>query len=121
MAPPLGINILLLENLLEWGADQAINTVNSLGWTPILCSDSVDVFNLFVSYGGHPDVVNNLGESGYDELNTSGNNQLVPLPLACYAARKIVDDKIPYLSLDLPFAVQCFVKLHDKEHATQQL
>ena len=104
---------------MKWGADKVINSVNDQGWTPIHCNYSVDLFHLFVSYGCHPDAVTNLGESVYDALNVIGENELVPLSLACYAARKIVADKIPYLSIDLPSPIQSFIKLHDKEHTKQ--
>ena len=112
-------NMLFLEYLLKWGADKVINLVNDLGRAPI--HFSVDLFHLFTSYGAHPDAVTNLGESVYDKLNMTGENQLVPLSLACYAARAIVADKIPYLSIDLPLPIQSFIKLHDKEHVTKQI
>ena len=112
-------NILVLKYLLKWGADKVINLVNALSWAPI--HFSVDLFHLFTSYGAHPDAVTNLGESVYDKLNMTGENQLVPLSLACYAARAIVAVKIPYLSIDLPSPIQSFIKLHDKEHVTKQL
>ena len=110
-------NILFLEYLLKWGADEVINLVDDLGRAPI--HFSVDLFHLFTSYGAHPDAVTNLEESVYDKLNMTGENQLVPLPLACYAARAIVAVKIPYLSIDLPSPIQSFIKLHDKEHVTK--
>ena len=112
--------ILLSDSLLKWGADAAINMMDSFGRRPIHCVKGWLLFQLFVSYGAHPDAVNSFGGSAYDALNFDGNCQ-VPLSLACYAARKIVSEKIPYLVLDLPSAVQNYIQLHDKDHTTPML
>ena len=113
-------DILLIDSLLKWGADEAINMMDNFGRRPIHSVKGRLLFELFVSYGAHPDAVNSFGGSAYDALNFNSDCS-VPLSLACYAARKIVAEKFPYLFLDLPSSIKDFIQLHDKDHAPPML
>ena len=108
--------VLLIASLLEWGADAVINSMDIFGRRPIHCVEDRFVFELLVSYGAHPDAVNSFGGSAYDAFNSKGDCK-VPLSLTCYAARKIVAEKMPYLTLDLPSSAKNVILLHDKDHA----
>ena len=94
--------------------------MDKFGRRPIHCVKGHLLFELFISYGAHPDAVNSFGGSAYDALNFNEDCS-VPLSLACYAARKIAAEKIPYLFLDLPSFIKDFILMHDKDHAPPML
>lgn len=110
----------LVEALISCGADKVINKEDFNGWRPVHCAMEFSKINeeligCLLNHGAHPDAVDSQGRNAFDTFNTGSSANIVgPLPLTCFAARKIVAEQIPYQAVDLPSHVQDFIKQHDQ-------
>ena len=122
----------LINALLQWGADEAINMPDENGTRPIHLAidlanknetddsrDTQELVSPLIAAGVHLDAVNQHGET----IHFMCSNDLVkvvlysngPLPLYCQAATRIVAEGIPYKNVRLPLHIVEHVGLHDRK------
>lgn len=118
----------LIEALLQWGAFKVLDWPDKDGLRPIHVSimtsnvtvmeDFQELVSSLVNNGAHLDAVCTLGRSVYEMCENEPVKCMLrcagPLSLACLAARKIVEDALPYTEIGLPPHITTMVKLHDK-------
>ena len=124
----------LIEAMLQWGADEAINTPDSEGTRPLHAavalgndSEDTDVEELvspLIAGGAHVDAVGQDGCTAF-ELCTNDVVRTVlqscgPLPLFCQSAVKVVSEGLPYGDIGLPSHVVTVIRLHDEAFILQQ-
>ena len=121
----------LINALLQWGADEAINMPDQNGTRPIHLAvrlanqnerensrETQELVTPLIAAGVHIDAVDCQGES----IHYMCCNDLVkivlyssgPLPLYCQAATRIVSEGIPYRDVGLPLHIVDHVSLHDR-------
>ena len=116
----------LINTLLQWGADEAINMPDDNGIRPIHLAidlanlrDTQELVSPLIAAGVHLDAVNRRRET----IHFICSNGLVkvvlysngPLPLYCRAATRIVAEGIPYSDVSLPFHIVEHIGLHDRK------
>lgn len=129
----------LIEALLQWGAYKVLDLPDNCGLRPIHVSvmtsneiagmgDFQELVTSLVSNGAHLDAVCTQGRTVYEMCENEPIKCMLrsagPLSLACLAARKIVEDSLPYTRIGLPSYIAEMVKLHDKEscvHSTMSV
>lgn len=112
-----------IEAVLRWGADQYVNV--SLGpWQnrPLhYCSLKVEVALLLLEFGAHFDAVNRTGRTAFEQHRDGVGavsecfSQFRPPPLACLAAKAILQHKINYQLLTYPSRLKVFIGFHDPD------
>ena len=126
----------LIQALLRWGADAAINVADWNRQRPIhlavkliqkqVSSSSIipqDVITPLVRAGAHLDYVNRDGKTPLD-IYTAGSvvtenfKELLttpgPVSLVCQACITIGAEKLPYLELDIPPHIKVMIRDHDR-------
>lgn len=122
----------LINALLQWGADEAINKPDENGTRPIHLAidlanknentdsrETRELVSSLIAAGVHLDAVNRRGET----IHFMCSSDLVkvvlysngPLPLYCQAATRIVAEGIPYKDVGLPFHIVEHISLHDRK------
>lgn len=118
----------LIEALLQWGAYRVLDWPDKCGLRPIHISirtsnatvveDFQELVSSLVSNGAHLDAVCTQGKTVYEMCENEPVKCILhsvgPLSLACLAARKIVEESLPYAKIGLPSYITEMVKLHDK-------
>lgn len=118
----------LVEGLLQWGAYRVLNWPDKDGLRPIhilivtsnetIIEDLQELVATLVNNGAHLDAVCTLGRTVYEICENEPVKCMLrsagPHSLACLAARKIVDESLPYTAIGLPSYITEMVKLHDK-------
>ena len=121
----------LINALLQWGADEAINMADENGTRPIHLAvglansndseeesrETQELVSPLIAAGVHLDAVNREGET----IHFMCSSDLVrvvlyssgPLPLYCQTATRIVAERIPYKDVGLPSHIVEHVGLHD--------
>ena len=122
----------LVNALLHWGAEEAVDTLDSSGNRPIhlavrladsisakedSCSHNItELLTPLMSGGAHLDAVDGSGRSA---LQLSGSEQVRalllaggPMPLMCQAACCVVREGVAYHCLGLPQHIVNFIQLH---------
>ena len=103
---------LLVNALLRWGADAAINVFDWNGQRPlhlaVILTDSHypnhppihKVISPLIRYGAHMDYINKEGKTPLDLCKSPDTKELLtpsaPLPLSCLVCAKIIKENIPY-------------------------
>ena len=103
--------------LLE--CDFNVDAVNNNGSTPlhIACTRNnfnAEVVNHLLSFGAHIDRRNVNGSQPHRliaSLTDSNINCLKYISLKCLAARKIADQRIPYIG-EIPLSLEQFIRIH---------
>lgn len=121
----------LINALLQWGADEAINLPDYNGTRPIHLAinlantseddetrDAQELVTPLIAAGVHLDAVNRQGETVHF-MCTSDLVRVVlyssgPLSLYCQAANRIVAANIPYRTIGLPAHIVEHIELHDR-------
>ena len=115
-------NVYFLSTFFDVGAQSVINTPSdceTLLHTTIKGEQcSVEVISVLLSYGAHVDAVDAHGKTPIDYCSSDSPIRSLllstgPLPLFCHAARTIVSEGIPYVSIDLPKHIVKLIELHD--------
>ena len=119
----------LITALLQWGADEAVNALNSRGLRPIHLAifrsnenkdNSVqELVSPLIMAGAHVDAINKQGLTA-QFLCTNDLVRVVlfstgPLPLYCQAAKRIVSENVPYSNIGLPTHIVGHISLHDQK------
>ena len=124
----------LIDALLDWGCYQIIDFPDRNGLRPVhvaahteneaISSTSRGLVSALISSGAHVDAVNSDGRTLHDICRNDEVQGVLrsngPVALVCLAAKSIVNDGIPYLSLGLPPRILSLVKLHDRKSIRQQ-
>lgn len=111
--PDSRVCLLLLE------CDFDVDSVNNNGSTPlhIACTRNnfnAEVVNHLLNFGAHIDRRNVTGSQPHRliaSLTDSNINCLKYISLKCLAARKIVDQRIPYIG-EIPLSLEQFIRIH---------
>ena len=122
----------LINALLQWGADEAINLPDCNGIRPIHLAvdlanqnetedlrETQELVSPLIAAGVHLDAVNRHGET----IHFMCSSDLVkvvlyssgPLSLYCQAATRIVTEGIPYKDVRLPLHIVDHIELHDRK------
>lgn len=126
---------LLIEALLQWGADEVINLPNSTGHRPLHVAVSLansfpegdiqELVSPLIAGGAHIDAVSSMGQSALyicaSDLAKTVLQSAGPSPLICHCANRIVSEKLPYTSIGLPHHIVELIKLHDWRYAMPPL
>lgn len=123
----------LINALLQWGADEAINMLDRNGLRPIHLAvdlanknetddshDTQELVSPLIAAGVHLDAVDRQGQT----IHFICSSDLVrvvlysngPLSLYCQAASRIVAEDIPYKDVGLPVHIVEYVGLHDRKN-----
>lgn len=109
-----------ISKVLDWGADQWINTAGERGNSPlhvaVIKSNTLpEILSLLLEYGAHVDSVNADGCAVLELCSSKRHKDILgsyyPLTMKCLAAKTIAL-YIPYHSMDLPKFVKKFIDLH---------
>ena len=116
---------LLIRALLRWGADAAIDVFDWNGQRPLhlavkltnMTASTLDVITPLVRWGAHLDYVNREGHTPLTLCQSDEAKQLLsppgPLPLACLACHRIIEEKIAYKEMTIPTRVKNIIQNHD--------
>ena len=119
----------LIEALLLWGADEAINFLDTSGKRPVHIAveqanmyEDMDIQELvspLISGGVHMDAVSIEGQTAMYQCTNDVVKVVMysngPLSLLCQAANRIVSENIPYKDIGLPSHIVQLIQLHDRK------
>lgn len=122
---------LLIEALLQWGADEVINLPNASGERPLHVAvhlanvfpngDVEELVSPLLAAGAHIDAITSAGQSALymctSDLVKTVLQSAGPFQLVCHCATRIISEKLPYTSIGLPQHIVEFIKLHDWRYA----
>ena len=116
---------ILLESLLQWGGDRALN----MHYKGVLCLHkaclsgcSPKTVEILLNYGAHFDAVDQQGRTlleivrvTHPQLQAEFELFRAPQPLYCLSAFAVIRSGAPYQHMEcLPLAVKSFLAMHDK-------
>ncbi len=118
----------LIEAMLHWGADEAVDLPDSEGRRPLHIAveqanslEDINVAELVTPLmhgGAHLDAVSKAGQTALYLCTNDVVKVLMlssgPALLSCQAANRIVSERLPYRAIGLPPHVVNLVKLHDR-------
>ena len=111
------IQLALAKLILENGGDYLINAVGPGGNRPIQSTHKQSIYELFIEYGAHLDVVNSLGQSALEKIRLFISEDLVPnktRKLSCICS-SLIAKTLPYMQYDLPRKVKNLIMMHDSD------
>ena len=118
----------LIKALLDWGCYQALDWPNKDGVRPVHVAAVTEnaakiegnrhLVASLIDSGAHLDAVSGGGETLYDLSKSESVLGMLrshgPIPLACSAARCIIQEEVQYKPFGLPAHIVHFIQLHDK-------
>lgn len=124
----------VVEAILQWGADEAINALDSRGRRPIHAAveqanqfEDLDVQELvspLIAGGAHLDAVDSKGQTALSVCDSDVARVVIhssgPLLLSCQAASRIILEQIPYEAFKLPLHIVELIRLHDSKAIKKQ-
>lgn len=120
----------LIEAMLQWGADEALDTMDSEGARPLhtaveLANELddagiVELVSPLIAGGAHLDAVNTEGQTALQLCTNEVVRVLLhscgPLSLFCQSAARVVAEGLPYGDIGLPSHVVAMLRLHDRSY-----